>query len=288
MAASTAVPSSTASCGALGRARRGGWWYQPGLRGAPDPARRDGGLHPQCRRACRHRQSDAAVGSPARTAAPPGSAPGARQRRRGRAANVIGPSTSAPGGPASTDGPPAAGCVLRAGRQRRALPARRLAALGGLLAERLPLVDDWPAHGARWRCGWGRLRLPPGQLPLSRQRHRLLLAAVANEPVLPFEAEIVFQDEHPLVADKPHFLPVTPGPLHAADLLTRLRRATGLAELSPLPVWTARRPGWSSACAPVNGGLPPALFRDHAIEKTTRPSRPTPGLRPACACRGTA
>src|SRR5690606_29988734 len=34
---------------------------------------------------------------------------------------------------------------------------------------------------------------------------------VVTEPEVPFEARVLFQDAHILVADKPHFLPVTPG-----------------------------------------------------------------------------
>ena len=33
---------------------------------------------------------------------------------------------------------------------------------------------------------------------------------IANEPLLPQQASIVFEDAHLIVADKPHFMPVTP------------------------------------------------------------------------------
>lgn len=58
---------------------------------------------------------------------------------------------------------------------------------------------------------------------------------VSDEPVIPFKEQILFQDEHLLVVDKPHFLPVTPGGqfLHQT-LLTRLRIRTGIASLSPI------------------------------------------------------
>jgi len=56
-----------------------------------------------------------------------------------------------------------------------------------------------------------------------------------DEPRVPFEAEILYRDDHLLVADKPHFLAVTPGGRHLHEtLLARLRRDTGLAELQPL------------------------------------------------------
>lgn len=55
------------------------------------------------------------------------------------------------------------------------------------------------------------------------------------EPVIPFAEQIRFEDEHILVADKPHFLPVTPaGRFLTETLLTRLRRETGNDDLVPL------------------------------------------------------
>ena len=55
------------------------------------------------------------------------------------------------------------------------------------------------------------------------------------EPAIPFAAQIRFEDEHLLVADKPHFLPVTPaGRFLSETLLTRLRRETSNDDLVPL------------------------------------------------------
>lgn len=56
-----------------------------------------------------------------------------------------------------------------------------------------------------------------------------------DEPRVPFEALVLYRDAHLLVADKPHFLAVTPGGRYLQEtLLVRLKRATGLAELQPL------------------------------------------------------
>jgi tRNA pseudouridine32 synthase/23S rRNA pseudouridine746 synthase len=58
---------------------------------------------------------------------------------------------------------------------------------------------------------------------------------LANEPVLPFQAQILFEDAHLLVADKPHFMPVTPsGRYVQQSLLVQLKRRTGLSDLVPL------------------------------------------------------
>jgi tRNA pseudouridine32 synthase/23S rRNA pseudouridine746 synthase len=58
---------------------------------------------------------------------------------------------------------------------------------------------------------------------------------VAHEIQVPFAETVMFQDEHILVACKPHFLPVTPGGKYVNEcLLYRLRAKTGNNDLVPL------------------------------------------------------
>jgi tRNA pseudouridine32 synthase/23S rRNA pseudouridine746 synthase len=58
---------------------------------------------------------------------------------------------------------------------------------------------------------------------------------IANEPVLPEKASLVFEDAHLLVADKPHFMPVTPaGRYVQQSLLVQLKHLTGNDDLVPL------------------------------------------------------
>ena len=90
------------------------------------------------------------------------------------------------------------------------------------------------------------------------------------EPAIPFQAQILFEDEHLLVADKPHFLPVTPaGRFLDETLLTRLRLATGNDDLVPMHridretaglVLFSKQPDTREAYS--------ALFRERRIEKT--------------------
>jgi tRNA pseudouridine32 synthase/23S rRNA pseudouridine746 synthase len=55
------------------------------------------------------------------------------------------------------------------------------------------------------------------------------------EVEIPFEAEVIFQDDELLVADKPHFLPVIPaGRFLQQTLLVRLKKQFGLEQLVPL------------------------------------------------------
>ncbi|MFT7111104.1 MAG: tRNA pseudouridine32 synthase/23S rRNA pseudouridine746 synthase [Psychrobacter glaciei] len=58
---------------------------------------------------------------------------------------------------------------------------------------------------------------------------------VESEPSIPFKETILFQDEHILVAYKPHFLTVTPGGIYVSECLqNRLRRSTGIEALQAL------------------------------------------------------
>lgn len=58
---------------------------------------------------------------------------------------------------------------------------------------------------------------------------------VESEPSIPFKETILFQDQHILVAYKPHFLAVTPGGVYVSEYLqNRLRRTTGIETLQAL------------------------------------------------------
>ncbi|OEE66735.1 pseudouridine synthase [Enterovibrio norvegicus FF-33] len=58
---------------------------------------------------------------------------------------------------------------------------------------------------------------------------------VENEPRVPFQEEILFQDEHIVVVYKPHFLAVLPGGVYVNECLqNRLRKSTGISELQAL------------------------------------------------------
>ena len=77
-------------------------------------------------------------------------------------------------------------------------------------------------------------RIEPS-LPLLGETHLLYFREVTNESTLPFKAEIIFQDAHLVVADKPHFMPVTPsGQYVQQSLLVQLKQQLNLPELSPI------------------------------------------------------
>lgn len=65
--------------------------------------------------------------------------------------------------------------------------------------------------------------------------HLLYFRRLTREPEIPFVEHILYQDKHILVADKPHFLPVTPSGLYLHQtLLNRLKKKTGIQTLSPI------------------------------------------------------
>lgn len=56
-----------------------------------------------------------------------------------------------------------------------------------------------------------------------------------KETPIPFQEEILFQDEHIVVVDKPHFLPMIPtGRFLHETLLVRLKKTLGIEELTPI------------------------------------------------------
>ncbi|HAT38954.1 MAG TPA: pseudouridine synthase [Polynucleobacter sp.] len=65
--------------------------------------------------------------------------------------------------------------------------------------------------------------------------HLIYFRRLAKEPVIHFEETILFQDVHIVVADKPHFLPVTPSGLYLHQtFLNRLKKKTSIQTLSPI------------------------------------------------------
>ena len=93
---------------------------------------------------------------------------------------------------------------------------------------------------------------------------------VENEPIIPFEEQILFQDEHLLVVDKPHFLPVTPGGQYLREtLLSRLKHKTGNQQLSPLHRLDRETAGvMLFSCQAESRGIYQRLFQERTIEKT--------------------
>jgi len=102
------------------------------------------------------------------------------------------------------------------------------------------LLLKFPAIAeSRWRerMAEGKVRRDDGsritpESPYKPHLRVFYYREVASEPSIPFAERILYQDEHILVAYKPHFLPVTPGGLYVNECLQqRLRKRTGIEAL---------------------------------------------------------
>jgi len=93
--------------------------------------------------------------------------------------------------------------------------------------------------------------------------------ALEDEPRVPFEASVLYQDEHLVVADKPHFLPVTPSGHYVQEtLLVRLKSSLGLDGLAPLHRIDRETAGLVLfSVRPEERDAYQALFRRHEVAK---------------------
>jgi tRNA pseudouridine32 synthase/23S rRNA pseudouridine746 synthase len=93
---------------------------------------------------------------------------------------------------------------------------------------------------------------------------------VENEVIIPFHEKILFEDEHLLVVDKPHFLAVTPGGQYLREtLLVRLKASTGIDFLTPLHRLDRETAGVILFSKEIKSrGAYQSLFQTRQIEKT--------------------
>ena len=93
--------------------------------------------------------------------------------------------------------------------------------------------------------------------------------ALEHETRIPFEAAVLYQDDHLVVADKPHFLPVTPSGHYLQEtLLVRLKNQLGIETLTPIHRIDRETAGlvlFSTRLADRNAYQ--GLFRTHSIAK---------------------
>ncbi len=104
---------------------------------------------------------------------------------------------------------------------------------------------------------------------------------VRDEPVIPFEAIVLHVDEHLVVVDKPHFLPVMPaGGFVRETVLARLVGRLGNRDLVPLHRIDRGTAGLVLFSAnPATRAVYQALFRERRIEKRYEAlAAPLPGV----------
>ncbi|MGL4315241.1 MAG: pseudouridine synthase [Pseudomonas sp.] len=152
------------------------------------------------------------------------------------------------------------------------LPRGDWATVLDCLCERFPAIsrETWLQRMARGRV------LDADNQPLGPEHpYREALRVqyfreVADERVIPFTEQVLHADEHLVVADKPHFLPVMPAGDYAEETLqTRLCRRLGNPHLTPLHRIDRHTAGLVLFSAnPVSRGRYQALFRERQIDKS--------------------
>ncbi|HAW94295.1 MULTISPECIES: pseudouridine synthase [unclassified Arsukibacterium] len=105
------------------------------------------------------------------------------------------------------------------------------------LCSRFPFISEavWRERMAAGKVYWFSGDTVTPVTPFLPSKRLCYYREVAAEPVIPLTHHIIFQNEHIIVADKPHFLPVTPGGDYVNEcLLARLQHDTGSADIVPV------------------------------------------------------
>jgi tRNA pseudouridine32 synthase/23S rRNA pseudouridine746 synthase len=155
------------------------------------------------------------------------------------------------------------------------------ATLLDFLSARMPGIarEEWEKRMATGRVLDDAGQPVPADAPFRAGQHLHYYRDIPDEPVIPFEETIIFQDDWLVVADKPHFLPVTPtGRYVQQSLLVRLKRRLGIHSLAPIHRIDRETAGLVLfAVQPADRDAYHALFRDRAIAKTYEALAPAPG-----------
>lgn len=98
-----------------------------------------------------------------------------------------------------------------------------------------------------------------------------------EEAAIPFKETVLYQDDHIVVADKPHFLPVMPsGRFLRETLLVRLKKALSLPDLVPLHRIDRETAGTVVFSHNSNTrGTYASLFQNHQVRKVYEAVAPT-------------
>jgi len=151
------------------------------------------------------------------------------------------------------------------------LPAGPWATVLDCLVAHFPAVssDQWESRFARGHILDASGRALAATSPFAQGLRVHYYREVASETLIPFAEHIIHVDEHLVVADKPHFLPVAPvGRYVRETLLTRLKHRLQNADLVPLHRIDKGTAGLVLFSAnPASRDAYQSLFRERRIEK---------------------
>ncbi|MES2398526.1 MAG: RluA family pseudouridine synthase [Pseudomonadota bacterium] len=151
------------------------------------------------------------------------------------------------------------------------LPGGNWATITDFLVERFPAIalDVWLDRMANGlvQDEFGELVTP--QRPYKGHMRVYYYRALEVEPRIPFDEQVLYQDDHLVVADKPHFLPVTPSGHYLQEtLLVRLKNRLNIDTLTPIHRIDRETAGlvlFSTRVEDRNAYQ--GLFRQHTIHK---------------------
>jgi tRNA pseudouridine32 synthase/23S rRNA pseudouridine746 synthase len=105
--------------------------------------------------------------------------------------------------------------------------------------------------------------------PFTPGRRIYYFRTLEHEEPVPFQEHVLWQDEHLLVVDKPHFLPVIPSGKYVQEtVLVRLKRKLGLSDLSPIHRIDRDTAGLVLfSVQPSSRNAYHALFRERRVDK---------------------
>lgn len=157
------------------------------------------------------------------------------------------------------------------GRSCVALPAGPWPTQIDFLAQRFPRIprEEWLARMQRGDVTDAQGACVPPDAPFTPHAKLFYYRHLPPEPRIPFDEVVLYQDELIVVADKPHFLPVTPSGRYLQEtLLVRLKRKLGIDSLAPVHRIDRDTAGLVLfTVQPDTRGRYQALFRDRAVEK---------------------
>ncbi len=150
--------------------------------------------------------------------------------------------------------------------------AKAWVSLLDFLTERFPLISRQVLQDRMLR---GEIMAETGKpfnvdAPYQGEAFLFYYREIPNEPIIPFEEEILFKDDNIIVVDKPHFLPVTPGGRFVKEtLLTRLKVFYNNEDISPMHRLDRETAGvMLFTCNKEVRGAYQSLFQQRKVQKT--------------------
>ena len=141
----------------------------------------------------------------------------------------------------------------------------------GFMVANYPAVTEaqWRERMARGDVVDARGTLLRPDSPYKRGLRIFYYRELEEETPIPFEEAILYQDEHIVVADKPHFLPTIPtGRFLKETLLVRLRRRLGIEDLVPIHRLDRETAGVVVfSCNAQSRGAYQSLFQKRLVQK---------------------